>query len=122
MQSEVSIHENFKGDPTIGRRKILPWSHEYEMSQLRKKEWETIPKGGQEEFEWTEKAVALTVAGFERYKRMHGDVNFKLRPNQLHYLTLLLLNKGKYDFGALETDDRGSRAFYRRGGKHMDSD
>ena len=51
---------------------------------------------------------------------MHGDVNFKLRPNQLHYLTLLLLNKGKYDFGALETDDRGVELFTGEG-KHMDS-
>lgn len=76
------------------------------MLHVLSEQWKTIPKGGVEELEWTEKAIGLSGAFFEDYMRQHIP-SFELRDNQLSYLTLLVLGKGKYDFGFLEEDKRG---------------
>ena len=70
-------------------------------------EWQEINHGGQEEVEWTKQAVGLSTALFEKLKRERGNKDFCLRDNQVYYLMLLLLNKGNYLFGKLETQSRG---------------
>lgn len=87
-------------------KKLVPWTPDVELTRL-KREWQNLPKGGNEELDWVERAIAFFAAGFEQYQRAKGKENFTLRDNQLYYMTLLLLHKGKYPFGNLETDNRG---------------
>lgn len=77
------------------------------LKELRE-EWQQIPKGGAEELKWAEEVVALTAAGFEDFRHRRGDTAFELRDNQLYDMTVLLLNKGSYEFGNLETESRGT--------------
>jgi len=80
----------------------------YDKDILIKKlhdDWVIIKKGEKEELSWTEEAVALTSAYFQ-YKK-GGEKEIELRDNQLYYMLQLILNKGKYEFGSLETDARG---------------
>jgi preprotein translocase subunit SecA len=71
-------------------------------------QWEELDKGGEEELEWTKQTVAMVGGAFERYQReVKGIDDFQLRRNQLEYITLMLLSKGEYEFGVLETDNRG---------------
>lgn len=91
------------GDKT---EKELPWTKDLALRQLEQ-EWPEVPKGGEEELRWMEKAVALSVAGFEDFQRRQGIRDFTMRDNQIYYLTALLLGKGQYSFGKLETDKRG---------------
>lgn len=98
----VKLEKNADG----AEEKQVPWTKDLELMQL-KKEWETLPKGGEEELDWVERAVALSVAGFEEYRHAKGSPDFVMRDNQIYYMTALLLNKGTYEFGKLETDVRG---------------
>jgi len=81
-------------------------TRDVELQRL-KTEWRRIPKGGKEELAWVEEAIALTGAHFEEYQEHNKKPGFELRENQLYYMTLLLLGKGKYDFGELLTKNRG---------------
>ncbi|MFA5136795.1 MAG: hypothetical protein WC489_05370 [Patescibacteria group bacterium] len=81
------------------------WVKNLEIANLRG-DWESIPKGGKEELEWTERAVALAAAGYEEHVKKLGKKDFFIRDNQLYYTVLVLLNKGAYDFGSLEKQSR----------------
>lgn len=71
-------------------------------------QWPEIPKGREEELNWTIETIAFIAALFEEFQReKQGKENFALRDNQLYYILLLLLNKGKYAFAELATDSRG---------------
>lgn len=71
-------------------------------------EWGRLKqKGKEEEQVWTEKAIATVGAAFEYYQSKKSGKEFELRDNQLYYLALQILSKGTYDFGRLETTNRG---------------
>ncbi|OGK62905.1 hypothetical protein A2334_05985 [Candidatus Roizmanbacteria bacterium RIFOXYB2_FULL_38_10] len=68
--------------------------------------WKSIPKGGEKELQWAEDTTAYMAALYEQHAAERGK-KFVFRDNQLCYMTQMLLNKGEYIFGKLETDNRG---------------
>jgi len=71
-------------------------------------EWRRLKQRGEkEEQTWTEKAIATVGAAFEYHESKKSGKEFELRDNQLYYLALQVLSKGTYDFGRLETTNRG---------------
>ncbi len=72
-------------------------------------DWIKIPKGGEEEQNWTASAVATVAASFEYFKTeqsMKPEERFSFFDNQLYYMSLMTLDKGTYDFGELSTQHR----------------
>jgi preprotein translocase subunit SecA len=76
------------------------------LRQLEKK-WQTIPKGGIEEQEWTAAAVATVSASFEYYMASEKEQPFSFFDSQLYYMSLMTLDEGNYEFGELSTHQRG---------------
>lgn len=105
IRQTVMVEETERGEKKPIERD-MEWSKDLQLKQLED-EWRTIPKGGKEELDWVERSIALAAAGFENYKAKSGEPNFSLRENQLYFMTQLVLNKGSYDFGSLETEARG---------------
>lgn len=63
------------------------------------KEWQKLPKGKIKEQLWVEEAVGISSAFFEKFRR-EKDSNFlQLYDNQLYYIMLMSLGKGKFDNG-----------------------
>lgn len=71
-------------------------------------DWRRLQQRGEkDEQAWAEKAIATVGAAFEYYQSKESGKEFELRDNQLYYLALQVLSKGTYDFGSLETTNRG---------------
>ncbi|MFC1711768.1 hypothetical protein ACFLZ1_04250 [Patescibacteria group bacterium] len=71
------------------------------------KNWQDVEKGGEEEFKWTQKAIALAAVVLENWQQENGRTSFRLRDKQLLYSLLLTLGRGSYNLTELETDNRG---------------
>lgn len=63
------------------------------------KTWQKLPKGKKEEQTWVEEAVGMASAFFEKFRK-EKDPNFiEMYDNQLYYIMLMSLGKGKFDNG-----------------------
>jgi len=98
-----SIKQKLEQEP-YNFPETAPLFFEIKISQ----EWGRIKqRGKKEEQNWTENAIATIGAAFEYYRSKESGKEFELRDNQLYYLALQILSKGAYDFGRLETTNRG---------------
>lgn len=86
-QQKIEVNSNFA---EIEKNKKL-----IELEEV----WKTLSKGKKEEQKWVEEAVGITSAFFEKFRK-EKDPNFiEMYDNQLYYIMLMSLGKGKFDNG-----------------------
>ncbi|VVA43733.1 hypothetical protein CANDROIZ_240003 [Candidatus Roizmanbacteria bacterium] len=96
--------DNWKKEFSRKKKAELNQIKEVKVKELQEK-WQEIPKGGIEEESWLTEAAGFVTAYFENNKKNQGE-KIKMWDNQLLYLTLMNLEKGKYSFGELSTVHR----------------
>ena len=105
--SKREIKQHLKEHPDELVHPAQPLVLDHKTKEITQ-EWRHLKQRGEkEELTWTEKAMATVGAAFEYHQEKENATRFELRDNQLYYLALQVLSKGTYDFGRLETTNRG---------------